>query len=70
MSVETASYRAANSVYICDARPLQKCWLPCGLAGLPGECHEVRFPPSAKGTDLLPALGTNPLPEVSPGVGS
>lgn len=35
-----------------------------------GECHQVWLLPSAKGTDLLPALRTNPSPEVSPGVGS
>ena len=34
------------------------------------ECHRVWLPPSAKRTDLLPALRTNPLPEVSPGTGS
>lgn len=70
MLVETASYRGAISVYICDAHPLQKYWRPCGLAGLSGECHKVWLPPSAKGTDLLPALRTNPSPEVSSGMGS
>lgn len=69
MSVETTSYSGAISVYICDAHPLQECWRPCGLAGLSGECHKVWLPLSAKGTDL-PALRTNPLPEVSPGTGS
>lgn len=70
MSVETTSYGGAISVYIWDAHPLQKCWPPCGLAGVSGECHKVWLPPSAKGTDLLPALRTNPLPQVSPGMSS
>ena len=34
------------------------------------ESHRVWLPPSAKRTDLLPALRTNPLPEVSPSMGS
>lgn len=39
------------------------------LAVLTRECHKVWLPPSAKGTDLLPALRTNPFSEVSPGTG-
>lgn len=70
MSVETTSYRGTISVYICAAHTLQVCWPPCALARVSGECHQVWFPPSAKETDLLPALRTNPLPQVSPGMGS
>lgn len=70
MSVETASYRGAISVYLCDARPLQYAGDAVARLG-DGRMSQGWLPPlPAKGTDLLPALRTNPLVKVSFGMGS
>jgi hypothetical protein len=69
MSVETASYR--EQFLFTYVVPTPCGYAGCrGLAGLSGECHKLWLPSPAKGTDLLPALRTNPLVEVSLGMDS